>query len=421
MTRGASPPVKLRCRWTRPRPREACRNSSATRRASAWSSRWIRIAIANSPAWLRNITPSDFSSIRTSRPPNAMRYLPHPWKGPNPMDLSTNYLGLQLKSPLMPGASPMVDDLDLVRRLEDAGASAITMHSLFEEQISGEKLATIYHMELYADSYPEAMSYFPRHADFALGPEQYLNQIRRIKEVVSVPVIASLNGVTRGGWADYARLIQQAGADALELNIYTVATNPQETGAQIEERVLDVVSHVNDCITIPLAIKLAPFYSSLANFAYALEEIGVEGLVLFNRFYQPDIDIENLEVTPSLKLSDSSELLLRLRWVAILSRQISASLAVTGGVHTEADVIKSIMAGASAVQLVSALLRHGPERLQLIEQKMRQWMEENSYSSVSQMRGSMSLSTCPDPQAFERANYLRTLQSFSVTRGAAAS
>lgn len=328
------------------------------------------------------------------------------------MDLSTNYLGLQLKSPLMPGASPMVDDMDLVRRLEDSGAAAIVMHSLFEEQISGEKLATIYHMELYADSFPEALSHFPRHDEFALGPEQYLKQIQRIKSAVSVPVIASLNGVTVGGWIDYARQIQQAGADALELNVYSVATNPQETGAQIEERVLDVVAHVNESITIPFAVKLSPFYSSVANFAFSLEELGVEGMVLFNRFYQPDIDIQNLEVTPSLRLSDSSELLLRLRWIAILSRQISASLAVSGGVHTEADVIKSIMAGASAVQLVSALLRHGPERLQVIEQKMREWMEENSYSSVTQMRGSMGLSTCPDPQAFERANYLRTLQSF---------
>ena len=333
------------------------------------------------------------------------------------MDLSTNYLGLQLKSPLMPGASPMVDDMDLVRRLEDAGASAIVMHSLFEEQISGEKLATIYHMELYADSYPEALSYFPRHEEFPLGPEQYLQQIQRIKAAVSVPVIASLNGVTVGGWVEYARLIQQAGADALELNVYSIATDPQETGQQIEDRVLDVVAHVNECISIPFTVKLSPFYSSLANFAVSLEELGVEGLVLFNRFYQPDIDIQNLEVTPSLRLSDSSELLLRLRWVAILSRQISASLAVTGGVHTETDVIKSIMAGASAVQLVSALLRHGPERLQVIEEKMRQWMEENSYSSVSQMRGSMGLSTCPDPAAFERANYIRTLQSFRVSGG----
>jgi dihydroorotate dehydrogenase (fumarate) len=328
------------------------------------------------------------------------------------MNLSTTYLGLHLKSPLMPGASPMVDDLSLIKRLEDAGAGAIVMHSLFEEQISGEKLATIYHMELYSDSYAEAMSYFPRHSDYALGPDKYLDQIARIKDSVSIPVIGSLNGSTPGGWIDYARQIQDAGADALELNVYFVATNREETGAAAEARVLEIAREVCKTVTIPVAIKLSPFYSSFANFAHQLDDMGVDGLVLFNRFYQPDIDIETLEVKPTLKLSDSSELLLRLRWTAVLSRQISASLAITGGVHNETDAIKSIMVGADAVQIVSALLLHGPEYLKAIETKMCQWMEENEYASVRQMKGSMGLSTCPDPVSFERANYVRTLQSF---------
>jgi dihydroorotate dehydrogenase (fumarate) len=328
------------------------------------------------------------------------------------MDLTTNYLGLRLSSPLMPGASPLVDDLDMVRRLEDAGASAIVMHSLFEEQITGEKLATIYHMELYADSYGEALSYFPKGDDFALGPDQYLEQIRQIKQAVSLPVIGSINGTTPGGWIDYARQIEQAGADALELNLYFVATDPQETGWAIELRMLEVVRAVADAVNIPLAVKLSPFFSSLANFVYRLDEAGVDGLVLFNRFYQPDIDIELLEAKPTLILSDSSELLLRLRWLAILARQVSANLACSGGIHTDRDAIKAIMAGADAVQVVSALLKHGPEHLITLREGIVRWMEENSYTSLRQMRGSMGLERCPDPQAFERANYMRTLHSW---------
>lgn len=329
------------------------------------------------------------------------------------MDLTTNYLGLKLKSPLMPGASPMVDDMDMVRRLEDAGASAIVMHSLFEEQITGEKLATIYHMELYADSYSEALSYFPRPDEFALGPDKYLEQLRKIKEAVDIPVIASLNGTTAGGWIEHASLIEQAGADALELNTYFVATDSQETGWAVEMRILEVVRAVSDVVHLPLAVKVSPYFSSLSNFVARLDEIGVEGLVLFNRFYQPDIDIELLEAKPTLKLSDSSELLLRLRWLAILSRQLSASLACSGGVHTGRDAIKAIMTGADAVQVVSALLRNGPEYLAEIERELVQWMNENSYTSVRQMRGSMGMARCPDPAAFERANYMRTLHSWA--------
>lgn len=330
------------------------------------------------------------------------------------MDLTTNYLGLRLNSPLMPGASPLVDDIDNVKRLEDAGASAIVMHSLFEEQITGEKLSTIYHMELYADSYSEALSYFPKPDEFALGPDQYLEHLRKIKQAVNVPVIASLNGTTPGGWVDYAQQIEEAGADALELNLYFVATDPQETGWAVELRMLEVVRAVSDVVNLPLAIKISPFFSSLSNFVFRLDELGVDGLVLFNRFYQPDIDIELLEAKPTLKLSDSSELLLRLRWLSILSRQVSANLACSGGVHTGADAIKAIMAGADSVQIVSALLKHGPEHLGVIQREMNEWMDANSYTSLRQMRGSMGLSRCPDPQAFERANYMRTLHSWRV-------
>lgn len=328
------------------------------------------------------------------------------------MDLTTNYLGLKLSSPLMPGASPLVDDLDTVKRLEDAGAAAIVMHSLFEEQITGERLATIYHMELYADSYNEALSYFPKSDEFALNREQYIEQLAKIKKTVGIPVIASLNGTTSGGWTNYARQIEQAGADALELNVYFVASDPQESSLDVEKRTVELVKQVSETIEIPVAVKLSPFFSSLANFANQLDATGIEGLVLFNRFYQPDIDIETLEVKPTLKLSDSSELLLRLRWLAILSRQLGADLACSGGVHSAPDAIKAIMAGASAVQMVSSLLALGPQHLTVVRDGMVEWMEENGYESIRQMRGSMALDRCPDPAAFERANYMRTLQSW---------
>ena len=328
------------------------------------------------------------------------------------MDLTTHYLGLKLKSPLMPGASPLVDDLDNVRRLEDAGASAIVMHSLFEEQISGERLATLYHMELYADSYNEAMSYFPRPGEFHLNREQYVEQILRIRAAVDVPVIASLNGTTLSGWTEYAKEIEQAGADALELNVYFVAADPQESGAAVEERTVQLVKQVVSSVSIPIAVKLSPFFTSMSNVAAQLDDAGARGLVLFNRFYQPDIEIEALEVKPTLRLSDSSELLLRLRWLAILSKQLECDLAVSGGVHDARDAVKSIMAGAGAVQMVSSLLALGPEHLLVVRDAMVQWMEENGYASVRQMRGSMALDRCPDPAAFERANYMRTLQSW---------
>ena len=328
------------------------------------------------------------------------------------MDLSTKYLGLELPHPLMPGASPLVDDLDLVRRLEDAGAAAIVMHSLFEEQIEQDQLGMIHHMEAPAESFPEALSYFPKPDEFALGPDRYLNQIRRIKNAVSVPVIGSLNGHTATGWLEYASLIEQAGADALELNVYHVATDPAETAAQVEQRLLEIVCTVKEAVRIPVAVKLSPFFSSIPHLARELDQLGTDGLVLFNRFYHPDIDVEELEVVPRLHLSGSPELLVRLRWLAILFGHVRMSLAVTGGVHTSLDAIKAVMAGAQAVQMVSALLLQGPEHLRVVREGMAAWMEEHEYESLRQMQGSMSLERCPNPSAFERANYMRVLQSW---------
>ncbi len=330
------------------------------------------------------------------------------------MNLSTQYLGLTLAHPFMTGASPLVDRLDLVRHLEDAGVSAITMHSLFEEQIAMEQVATIRHMESHAEAHAEALSYFPAPDDYALGPDAYLEQIRRIKAMVDVPVIGSLNGSTGRGWVDYARLIEQAGADALELNVYFLATDPDESSTAIETRVLNVAGSVKEAVSIPVAVKLSPFFTSLPHLARHLDAVGVDGLVLFNRFYQPDIDVEALDVAPRLQLSDSSELLLRLRWLAILRGRVKASLAATGGVHTGLDAVKAVMAGASGVQLVSVLLHHGPDKLRDLQREFARWMEDHEYESVQQMLGSMSLLRCPDPAAFERANYTRILQTWRV-------
>jgi dihydroorotate dehydrogenase (fumarate) len=312
----------------------------------------------------------------------------------------------------MPGASPLVDDLDTVKRLEDAGAAAIVMRSLFEEQITLDQLGTIHSMEVHEDSFAEALSYFPKPDEYQLGPDQYLEQLARIKAAVSCPVIGSLNGVTPAGWLDYARSIEQAGADALELNVYHIATSPEESGRDAEDRLVEIVEMVRKQVTIPLAVKLSPYYSAMAHLACALDARGVNGLVLFNRFYQPDIDIESLEAKPVLHLSDNSELLLRLRWLAVLSGRLRASLAVTGGVHSAIDAIKAVMAGAHAVQMVSALLEHGPEHLARIRTEVAQWLEEHEYRSLSQMQGSMSLERSPNPEAFERANYMRVLHSW---------
>ena len=328
------------------------------------------------------------------------------------MDLATEYLGFTLPHPLLPGASPLVDDMDAVRRLEDAGAPAIVMHSLFEEQLAREQMATARFLELPAESSPEAASYLPAPESFALGPEQYLEQIHRIKRAVAVPVIASLNGTTDGGWLSYAHLLEQAGADALELNVYALPTDLNESGEILERRTVHMVWAVKRAVHVPVAVKLSPFYTSLAHLARRLEEHGADGLVLFNRFYQPDIDVEALEVVPTLHLSDSSELLLRLRWLAILAGRVRPSLAATGGVHTAVDAVKAVMAGADAVQVVSELLRRGPERLASLREELARWLDEHGYGSLAEARGSMSLLRCPDPAAHERANYMQILQSW---------
>jgi len=332
------------------------------------------------------------------------------------MDLSTTYLGLKLPHPLMPGASPMVDDIDNVRRLEDAGASAIVMHSLFEEQISREQVATFVHTESHGQSFAEALTYFPSPEAFALGPDEYLDHLRRVKQAVSVPVIGSLNGFTEGGWLDYAKLIEEAGADALELNVYYLGSQAEELGASIEARTVRIVKAVRAAVRIPVTVKLSPYYTSLAHVASQLDEAGAEGLVLFNRFYQPDIDVEDLQVRRQIHLSTSAELPLRLTWLALLSPKVKATIAVSGGVHTVIDVVQSVMAGAHAVQLVSALLKRGPSYLATLRSELAQWLEEHEYTSLRQMQGSMNLEACPDPQVYERANYMLMLQSWRVAQ-----
>ena len=328
------------------------------------------------------------------------------------MNLSTTYLGLKLAHPLMAGASPMVDDMGMVKRLEDAGVSAIVMHSLFEEQITREEQGTIMDMELSSNSSAEAISFFPKPDEFRLGPEKYLEQIRRIKAAVSVPVIASLNGTTAAGWLRYGKLMQEAGADALELNVYYIPTDAKESSSAVEKRTLDIVRAVKSEVKIPVAVKLSPFFSSLAHFAAELEAAGADGLVLFNRFFQPDINVEELMAEPSLQLSSPSDLLLRLRWLAVLHGHVKGSLAVTGGVHDGIGALKAVMAGADAVQMVSALLIHGPERLAQARAGLAEWLDEHEYESLAQAKGSMSLQKSPNPQAFTRANYMRILNGW---------
>jgi dihydroorotate dehydrogenase (fumarate) len=328
------------------------------------------------------------------------------------MDLSTNYLGLKLPHPFMPGASPLVDDLDNVKRLEDAGAAAIVMHSLFEEQIACEQISMFLHTERHGESFAEALSFFPNPDRFALGPEEYLEHIGRIKGVVRCPVIASLNGTTLGGWLKYASAMEQAGADALELNVYAIPSDFEEAAGEVEDRTVEMVKAVKSATRLAVAVKLSPYYTSLPHFARRLDAAGAAGLVLFNRFYQPDIDADELQVVRSLHLSNSSELPLRLRWLAMLSGRLSGSLAVSGGVHTALDAVKAVMAGAHAVQLVSALLQRGPRYLAALRENVIAWMEEHEYQSLGQLRGCMNMQACPDPSVYERANYMLTLQSW---------
>ena len=330
------------------------------------------------------------------------------------MNLSVRYLGLDLPHPLIAGASPLADHLDTVRRLEDAGAAAIVLRSLFEEQIIREQAAFTRNTEMHEESFAEALTYFPTPQTFIFGPDQYLEHLRRVKVAVNIPVIASLNGTTPGGWLNFPPMIEAAGADALELNLYRLAFDHYLTGQELEHEAVNVVREIRRSIRIPLAVKLSPFYSSLAQFAGQIDRAGADGLVLFNRFYQPDIDPETLELNRSLNLSDRRELPLRLRWLGALSGQLRASLAVSGGVHSGRDAIKSVMAGAHAVQMVSVLLKHGPEHLAMILREMKDWMAEFEWDSLETMRGNMSLNRCPDPVAYERANYVQMLQGGRV-------
>jgi len=327
------------------------------------------------------------------------------------MDLSTRYMGLNLRSPLVPSASPLSDQIDGIRRMEDSGAAAVVLYSLFEEQIARESEALQQQLAYGTESFAEALTYLPEPGEFRVGPEDYLNHIRRAKEAVRIPIIASLNGSTLGGWVDYARKIQQAGADALELNVYYIETNMDRTALEVEQTYLDILRAVKLVVSIPVSIKLGAFFSNTANMAKKLDQAGVNGLVLFNRFYQPDIDLETLEVRPNVLLSTPQALRLPLRWVAILYDRIKANIAATSGIHTAHDVLKVLMAGADVAMLCSTLLRNGIGHLRTIETQMCEWMEEHDYESVRQLQGSMSQKYCADPNAFERAQYMRAVLS----------
>lgn len=328
------------------------------------------------------------------------------------MDLSTTWCGFTLPHPLVPGASPLCDDLDTVRRLEDAGAAAFVLRSLFEEELVGEQLAAFRHLEPHANAMPESLSFWPDTDAFGRAGDDYLEHVRRVKASVGVPVVASLNGATPGGWVAWAQRLVEAGADALELNVYYVAADLAESGAAVERRVLDLAAAVKAQVTRPVAVKLSPYFSALGHLARELDALGVDGLVLFNRFYEPDVDPEHLAVERRLRLSTSDDLLLRLHWLAILSGRVRAALAVSGGVHTTHDAVKAVMCGADAVQLVSALLLQGPDRLATIRDGLAAWLEEHEYDSLAQMRGSMSLQRCPDPQHYLRLNYMELLRSW---------
>jgi dihydroorotate dehydrogenase (fumarate) len=328
------------------------------------------------------------------------------------VDLSTRYLGLELKNPLVVSASPLGAKVETLCRLEEAGAAAAVLPSLFQEQIEHDQMEAYEFYEDPANSFAEALSYFPEVEDRSSGPDVYLRHVEAAKRALTIPIIGSLNGTSRGGWHHYARLIQEAGAAALELNVYVVATAADQTAAEVEARYLELVAAVREAVSIPLAVKIGPFFSSLPNMARRLVAAGADGLVLFNRFLQPDIDLETLAVTPNLVLSTSDELRLPLRWIAILRGQLEASLAATTGVHTAADVLKLLLAGADATMLASALFRHGPDHLRTVLEGVRVWLEEKDYVSIAQMKGSVSQQNCPDPAAFERANYIKTLTNF---------
>ncbi len=330
------------------------------------------------------------------------------------MDLSTTYLGIALKSPLVVGAcAPLTEDLSNLKRMEDNGAAAIVLHSFFEEQLQAEQLELHHHLTHGTNSFAEALTYFPEPQIFHVGSQEYLDHIRQAKESLEIPLIASLNGSTLGGWLDYAQQIEQAGADALELNIYYVPTDLDVSGVEVEKNYLDILKVVKSEITIPLAVKIAPFFSNMAHMAKQFADNGADGLVLFNRFYQPDFDLENLEVYPHIILSTPQSLRLPMHWIALLYGRINCDLAATSGIHHTLDILKLLMAGAKITQLVTVLLRHGIGHISTLETHLRQWMENHEYESVRQMQGSLSQMHCPDPTAFERVQYIKSLQTYA--------
>ena len=328
------------------------------------------------------------------------------------MDLTTKYLGLKLRSPLVVSASPLSEDVENIRRMEDAGASAVVLHSLFEEQLRQDRLEmnrnTIYGTE----SFAEALTYFPEAEEYRLGPEEYLGHIAEAKKRVKIPIIASLNGSSTGGWTQYAHQIEQAGADALELNIYYIPTDVNLTGTEVELTYLQILKEVKATIKIPVAVKLSPFFSSFMNMAKKLDDAGADGLVLFNRFYQPDIELESLEVKPNILLSTPMAMRLPLRWVALLYGKLKASLGATSGIHRAGDALKMLLAGADVTMLCSTIMRHGIPQIALIEHEMINWLEEHDYESVSQLKGSLSQKNCAAPSEFERAQYMKAISSF---------
>ncbi len=333
------------------------------------------------------------------------------------MDISTNYLGLELRSPLVVGAcGPLTENLSHLRHMEDAGAGAVVLHSLFEEQLQKDRFELDYYLNQGTESYPEALTYFPHQPLFHVSAETYLEHIRQAKARVDIPIIASLNGNTPGGWTDYAQQIEAAGADAMELNLYAVPTELRQTAANLEQDYLEIVRAVTYAVNIPVAVKLSPYFTSLANFANRLSKTGVDGLVLFNRFYQPDIDLEALDVSSHVLLSTPQDLRLPLRWIAILYHTLPMDFAATGGIHRVQDVIKLLMVGADVTQMVSALLRHGIDHLRTVEQDLHRWLEAHEYTSIEQLQGSMSQVNCPDPSAYERAQYVKSIQTYSVER-----
>jgi len=333
------------------------------------------------------------------------------------MKLTTNYLGLKLRSPLVPSASPLGEDIDNIKRMEDAGAAAVVLHSLFEEQIVGERLELDQKLTQGTESFSEALSFFPEPAEFRVGPEEYLALIADAKKSVSIPVIASLNGSSRGGWIHYAKDMEQAGADALELNIYQIPTDMSLEGTVVEWNTIEIVKAVKASVKIPVAVKLSPFFSNFANMAKRLDDAGANGLVLFNRFYQPDINLEDLEVTPNVLLSTPMAMRLPLRWIAILYSRVKASLAATSGIHRGTDAIKMLMAGADVTMLCSVLIKRGIDQIRVIENEMVAWLEEHEYESIDQLKGSLSQKNCPDPSSFERAQYMRALSTYRPTQG----